>query len=228
MLAIHPDAGRRKVHPDPFRRLCGHAGQRFRDRRHHSIGELDEGRTGRERGEGIANEPQPRQHRLGDERQAGDDRAGRRAQDVPERVAQAIGIALHHLGLRVPVAQQRAEAGVVLDENETLLVDPALDQCGGDGTGAGSNARAKYTSDKTYSVFNIKMGDVFNGEPGLCMGFGNTEMLGQFYRIDVFDKLENYDAGGIRLVSYIALLLGSKLCLGRVYDVDDVAVLGST
>lgn len=97
-----------------------------------------------------------------------------------------------------------------------------------DGTGAGSNARAKYSSDKTFSVFNIKMGDVFNGEPGLCLGFGNTEQLGQFYSIDVFDKLENYIAGGLRLYTYLAVLLGSKLCLGRIYDVDDVAVLGST
>src|SRR3954447_7405064 len=58
VLAIHPDAGRRKVHPDPLRGLCGHAGQRFRDRGHHGIGKLHEGGAGRERGEGVADEPQ--------------------------------------------------------------------------------------------------------------------------------------------------------------------------
>lgn len=92
-------------------------------------------------------------------------------------------------------------------------------------TGEGSNARAKSSSGTTYSMLNVKMGDVFNGEPGLCLGFGNTEMLGQFYKIVTFDELENFDAGGIRLVSYIAPLLGSKLCLGRIYDITDVNAL---
>ena len=91
-------------------------------------------------------------------------------------------------------------------------------------TGEGSNARAKSAS-ATYTIFNIKFGDVFNGEPGLCLGFGNTQMLGQFYKIVPFDELEDFDAGGLRLVSYIAPLLGSKLCLGRVYDLTDAAVV---
>src|ERR1700722_2370572 len=43
-LAIHPDAGRRKIHPDPFGGFGGHARQRFRDRRRHRIGELHERR----------------------------------------------------------------------------------------------------------------------------------------------------------------------------------------
>jgi len=85
-------------------------------------------------------------------------------------------------------------------------------------------ARTKNTSSTNYSIFHIKFGDVFNGEPGLCLGFGNTEMLGQFYKIVTFDELENYDAGGLRLVSYIAPLLGSKLALGRIFDVNADAV----
>lgn len=90
-------------------------------------------------------------------------------------------------------------------------------------TGEGTDARTKYTDSGTqqWSLFNIKYGNVFNGEPGLTLGFGNTQMLGQFYKIVNFDELENYDGGGIRLVSYIALLLGSKLCLGRYYDISD-------
>lgn len=90
-------------------------------------------------------------------------------------------------------------------------------------TGEGTSERESYVEDGTeqWSLFHVKFGDVFNGEPGLTLGFGNTEMLGQFYKIVTFDELENYDAGGIRLVSYIALLLGSKLCLGRVYDISD-------
>jgi len=90
-------------------------------------------------------------------------------------------------------------------------------------TGEGTSIREKYVASGTqqWSLFNIKYGNVFNGEPGLTLGFGNTEMLGQFYKIVTFDELEDYDAGGIRLVSYIALLLGSKLCLGRYYDISD-------
>lgn len=92
--------------------------------------------------------------------------------------------------------------------------------------GDGSDLRAKYSADdKQYSIFAIKFGDVFAGEPGLQLGFGNTEMLGQFYKIVLFDDLEGYDAGGMRLVNYSAPLLGSKLCLGRIFDVEDVAIV---
>jgi len=90
----------------------------------------------------------------------------------------------------------------------------------------GSNApRVKNTSGTAYSIFLIKFGDIFAGNPGLCMGFGDPEMGSQLYRIEMFDKLEDYDAAGIRLVSYVAPLLGSKLCLGRIYDVTDAAIV---
>lgn len=90
-------------------------------------------------------------------------------------------------------------------------------------TGKGSNLRTK-TGSTYYSIFALKMGDVFNGEPGLTLGFGNTEMVGQFYKIELFDKLEDYDAGGMRLVSYLALLLGSKMALGRIIDITDASI----
>lgn len=94
-----------------------------------------------------------------------------------------------------------------------------------DGVGDGSDLRAKWTtSTVTYSIFLIKFGDIFNNEPGLCMGFGDPEMGSDLYRVEPFDKLEDYDAKGIRLVTYVAPLLGSKLCLGRIFDVQDLAV----
>ncbi|KKN81713.1 hypothetical protein LCGC14_0316250 [marine sediment metagenome] len=92
-------------------------------------------------------------------------------------------------------------------------------------TGEGSDQRAKSTSGNNWSLFSVRLGDVFNGEPGLGLGFGNTEMLGQFYKIVPFDKLEDFDAQGLRLVSYVNTLLGSKLALGRVYDITDAAVV---
>lgn len=92
--------------------------------------------------------------------------------------------------------------------------------------GDGENLRALYADGyKQYSIFGIKFGDVFAGEPGLQLGFGNTQMLGQFYKLVMFDNLEGYDAAGIRLVSYLAPLLGSKLCLARIFDVEDRAIV---
>jgi len=90
-----------------------------------------------------------------------------------------------------------------------------------------SNApRTKWVSGSDrYSIFLIKFGDVFAGNPGLCMGFGDPEMGSKLYRVELFDKLEDYDAKGIRLVSYVAPLLGSKLCLGRIFDIEDEAIV---
>jgi len=86
--------------------------------------------------------------------------------------------------------------------------------------------RTKWTSGSDrYSIFLVKFGDIFAGNPGLCMGFGDPGMGSQLYRIELFDKLEDYDARGIRLVSYTSPLLGSKLCLGRIFDVEDEAIV---
>jgi len=94
-----------------------------------------------------------------------------------------------------------------------------------DGTGVGSNARVSDpTSGTAYSIFLIKFGDIFNQEPGLCMGFGDPEMGSDLYKVELFDKLEDYDAKGIRLVTYVAPLLGSKLSLGRIYDITDTVI----
>ncbi len=93
-------------------------------------------------------------------------------------------------------------------------------------TGQGSDARAKRTSgDKQYSIFAIKFGNVFNGEGGLSYGFGATNMAGDLWKLIPFENLEDYDASGFRLVSYGALLLGSKYGLGRYCDIEDVEVI---
>ncbi len=93
-------------------------------------------------------------------------------------------------------------------------------------TGQGSDARAKNSSsDKQYSIFAIKFGNVFNGEGGLSYGFGATNMAGDLWKLVPFENLEDYDASGLRLVSYGALLLGSKYGLGRMCDIEDVEVI---
>lgn len=98
----------------------------------------------------------------------------------------------------------------------------------GTGTGSTSNARALYSTDQTYSIFGIKHGNVMNQEPGLTYAYANLVgrggQAGDFYKLVRFPELEDYDAGGMRLVNYGALLLGSSLCLMRMFDVDDVAI----
>lgn len=108
--------------------------------------------------------------------------------------------------------------GVPLVPTDYLVAEQA-------NTGVGSDARAKYVDDLQYSIFAIKFGDVFNGEPGLGLGFGNPEMTGQMYVLETFDKLENFIAKGFRLYTHFSTLLGSKLCLGRIYDIEDLAVV---
>jgi hypothetical protein len=94
-------------------------------------------------------------------------------------------------------------------------------------TGVGSDARAKNTSGtKMYSVFAVKGGNVANREPGLTLVTGgDMRENGDLMRIERFDKLEDFDASGLRLVSYFALADGSSMAVGRIYDITDAAVI---
>lgn len=91
-------------------------------------------------------------------------------------------------------------------------------------TGRGTTARTRVTGG-VYSIFAVKSGDIFAGNPGVTLAFGNPEMKSKLYKVDYFDKLEDYDAKGIRLITYPNVLLGSKLCLGRIHDITDAEVV---
>ena len=95
------------------------------------------------------------------------------------------------------------------------------------GTGASSNARAKYsTGNRMYSVFVVRFGSVEDG--GLEMLFGDSEAQnGEFrpFRHEIFDKLENFDAGGHRLIGYLSPALGAAHSLGRIFDVADTELI---
>jgi len=95
------------------------------------------------------------------------------------------------------------------------------------GTGSSSDKRELYSDDLTYSIFGIKYGDgdVMSSNPGIYFAYGGTQGQGDFYKLVRFPELEDYDAGGIRLVTYGAIILPSSLCLGRMFDVDDVACI---
>lgn len=95
----------------------------------------------------------------------------------------------------------------------------------GTGTGATSNKRAKYSSDRTFSLFGTKGGNVMEKQPGICFAYGGTEGEGDLYELWTWDRLEDYNAGGMRLDSYGSILLGSTKALGRIFDVDDAAII---
>ena len=111
--------------------------------------------------------------------------------------------------------------GIPIVRTDYLVAEQANTGIGSDGA-----ARALWTSgDKQYSLFALKFGNVMNKEPGITFAYGGTEGIGDLYKLVRFPELEDYDAGGIRLVSYGALLLGSSMGLGRLFDIEDVAVL---
>lgn len=94
-------------------------------------------------------------------------------------------------------------------------------------TGVGSDARAKHSSgDKQYSIFAIKMGQVMRNEPGLSIGFGGRDVSpGELIKTRFFPDLEDFDASGLRQVSYYNLADGSSMAIGRIYDIENSAVV---
>ncbi len=88
-------------------------------------------------------------------------------------------------------------------------------------TGQGSDARAKNTSGTNmYSIFFCKRGASGMNDPGINLGFGgDTHQNGEFFRPERFDKLEDFDAAGLRLTSYITLTTGSTLGIARIQDI---------
>lgn len=93
-------------------------------------------------------------------------------------------------------------------------------------TGVGSDARAKHSSgDAQYTMFAIKAGQVMTGEPGVGIGFGGEQNdLGQLIKTVRFADLEDFDAAGLRMVSYLNLMAGSYKAVGRIFDIEDVEV----
>jgi hypothetical protein len=95
------------------------------------------------------------------------------------------------------------------------------------GTGASSDARTPWTSgDRQYSIFVVKKGSgaLDGANPGPTLLYGGTEGQGDLYKLVRFPELEHFDAGGLRMVSYIGSMLPSSLTLGRIFDIEDAAI----
>ncbi len=107
-----------------------------------------------------------------------------------------------------------------------IRTDYLVAEEGGTGTGDSSNVRAAYsTSPRNYSIFCVKFGNVMERDPGICYAFGGTEGAGDFYKLRLWEDLEYYDAAGMRLVNNGSVLLGSTMCLGRIFDITDTNIV---
>ena len=111
-------------------------------------------------------------------------------------------------------------AGVPITRTDYLVEEED-----GTGTGGTSNKRAKKTSTAGWSLFAVRYGNVINKEPGISYAFGGTEGAGDFYELWTWERLENYNAGGMRMDTYGSVLLGSTHGLGRIFDITDAAIV---
>ena len=92
--------------------------------------------------------------------------------------------------------------------------------------GDGSNARTKAaTAANNYSIFAVLLGDVIAKQPGSTFAYGGTEGQGDLYKVVPFPNLEDEDAEGLRMVTYMAMLFSSKFACGRIFDIEDTAIL---
>ena len=128
----------------------------------------------------------------------------------------AISFTLDQVGKRVTHWN-----GVPIVRSDYLVAETA-------NTGRGSNLRSKNTSgaSENFSVFAIKAGNVARREPGLTYVFGGNGFGGgEPFRTVRFEELEDFDAAGLRLISYASLADGSAMALARINDITDVAIV---
>lgn len=92
-------------------------------------------------------------------------------------------------------------------------------------TGQGSDARAKNSSGTAeYSIFGILNGRPGSeSDPGVNIGFGGDgRAAGEIFRPVRFPDLEDFDASGLRLVSYLTLTSGSTRGVLRIHDIEAI------
>lgn len=87
------------------------------------------------------------------------------------------------------------------------------------------NVGGKLGTGNLVSVYAIRCSQVEDG--GLCLVVGGDTGGVDFFEIVELENLEDYDAGGIRLVAYCALALGSTKALGRIHSIDQSVAVAS-
>ena len=118
------------------------------------------------------------------------------------------------IGMRVPWWN-----GVEIVRSDYMVAEQA-------GTGEGSDAKAVFTSGtREYTIFAVKMGQIMESEGGITMGFGGDgHEAGEIFKTVFFPQLEDFNASGLRLVSYLSLAAGSSMAVGRIHGITDAAV----
>ncbi len=127
------------------------------------------------------------------------------------------------------------EAGgriTLFDGKPIIRSDFLVAEEGDTGRGTTSaDARAVHTTDTAqYSIFGIKLGvgSLAQEDPGVKVAFGKTEMDGEFFNLEYFDKLENYIGKALRIAAYTELIVGSKYAIGRIIDIPNAAPVSAT
>jgi hypothetical protein len=69
------------------------------------------------------------------------------------------------------------------------------------------------------AIWAIRFGSIQDG--GLSMVTGGDTGGVDFFKMTELSELENFDAGGIRLVAYMALAAGSTKCLAVIHSIDE-------
>lgn len=139
-----------------------------------------------------------------------------------------VGLATATAGTMASISVGWNEAGKRMtfwDGIPMIPTDFLVLETDGTGTGATSDARAKNTAGTTYSIFFVKFGNMMQRQPGITFAYGGTEGAGDLYRLDLFPKLEDYDAEGMRMITYGGMLWSSNFSLGRIFDVTDAAIV---
>lgn len=94
------------------------------------------------------------------------------------------------------------------------------------GTGEGTNIRAKSTSGNNYTAFAVKFGQPAMRQPGVGMIFGGEGLdAGQITFTEKFEKLEDQIASGLRMTSFYGIADGSAMAIGRIRDITDAAII---
>lgn len=86
-----------------------------------------------------------------------------------------------------------------------------------------SSAYSAKTGGATSSILALHFGQILEG--GLCMGLGGETGGTEFFMVYEFPVLEQFDAGGIRLVAYMTIASGSKFAISRIDGITDAAVV---
>ena len=88
------------------------------------------------------------------------------------------------------------------------------------------NTGGKATSGNLVSIYAIRKGSVEDGGVSLAVG---GETGGQdFFEVNFFDKLESYNAEGIRAYCYVALAKGSTKSISRVHSINKTIAIDAT